>query len=858
VFQPKTLLNRARSLALAAVLATGPWLAWPAAAQPNTGETTIEVAAGQQPPAAAVEAALSQHDVVIRFLGGDHAVFDTKLTWSSGHALAIQAPATLTVAGAAALVAPGAKITIEADQIALLGGVNIDVSAPANPGSILVGGGWQGAQLAMNNATAVFVDEDATFSAAATRSGQGGTVVFWADNVMRFHGQVSARGVAAGGQVEVSGKRALTYTGLADLQASAGPAGTLLLDPDNITISNVPTAGVLFDGISLFHAPDGDSNLAVSDLTTQLGLSSIEVRSTTGSITVTDPVVWTSGNTLTLNAGDVLAVNASITANPGALILKTTGANVAVVPGADITTTGGLTVASAGGATLDGVIDGAGGLTIQATGRVTLSVVNTYTGATTVQSGTLALTNPAAIVDSSGVSLSGGATLDVSGALGGAFVEALSGVAGTTVNLGSQTIWVQGTSSTTFAGNITGSGGLSLLDGGLTLNGTLAYTGSTVVQGALTLDSPLTSAAGSTIRVQGGTLVNNDLLTVGGNFINIGTVTNPGLIVLTTGASQLAGTSPLNALTFDANGGTGTFIAAEPGTTFDLTKLATFSKEPTWAGHTLLGWSTTPTSPALIRSPYAFTPGQTLYAQWGAAPSITTRSLAAGQIGTGYNQSLAATGTTPITWRLASGSLPPGITLAANGVIVGTPTAAGTYTFTVTAANALGHDTAQFAITITATPPPPSTDAFISPTVASFNLDKASAAFSDITLTLTPGGHQLLGLTLGGRDLQAGKDYVVDGDTVTILSAFLATLPVGQHTVIFVMSGGTNPALTVTITDTRTVPPPPLTGDNTGRLAWSTTLLAALLGVMAMLVWGTRHRRQTTAPTRPTPKHLSI
>ena len=84
-------------------------------------------------------------------------------------------------------------------------------------------------------------------------------------------------------------------------------------------------------------------------------------------------------------------------------------------------------------------------------------------------------------------------------------------------------------------------------------------------------------------------------------------------------------------------------------------------------------------------------------------PTITTTSpLSNGTVGTYYSQTLTATGTGDITWSLAEdSSLPAGLSLnASTGAISGTPSAAGTYKFTVTAANAYGSDSRELSITI--------------------------------------------------------------------------------------------------------------------------------------------------------------
>ena len=91
------------------------------------------------------------------------------------------------------------------------------------------------------------------------------------------------------------------------------------------------------------------------------------------------------------------------------------------------------------------------------------------------------------------------------------------------------------------------------------------------------------------------------------------------------------------------------------------------------------------------------------------APSITTTTLPGGKVDEAYSQTLAATGTTPITWSIDSGSLPNGLTLSGN-TISGTPATTGTFTFTVKAANSAGDATKELTIVIQAASVGPNPD----------------------------------------------------------------------------------------------------------------------------------------------------
>lgn len=114
--------------------------------------------------------------------------------------------------------------------------------------------------------------------------------------------------------------------------------------------------------------------------------------------------------------------------------------------------------------------------------------------------------------------------------------------------------------------------------------------------------------------------------------------------------------------------------------------------------------------------------------QTGTRPSITTTSLPAGQVGQAYSQTLAASGTAPITWTRTSGTLPTGLSLSSAGVISGTPTAGGSFTFTVRASNSLGNDSKSFTVSITV------------PTTPGDDVNLTGYAGYALTYQLTPAG----------------------------------------------------------------------------------------------------------------------
>ncbi len=83
---------------------------------------------------------------------------------------------------------------------------------------------------------------------------------------------------------------------------------------------------------------------------------------------------------------------------------------------------------------------------------------------------------------------------------------------------------------------------------------------------------------------------------------------------------------------------------------------------------------------------------------------ITTASLAGGNVSLPYNRTVnSANCTAPLTFSVSAGSLPTGLSLSSGtGVISGTPSAAGTFTFTISLTDNLSHvaSPVQFSILI--------------------------------------------------------------------------------------------------------------------------------------------------------------
>jgi len=125
-------------------------------------------------------------------------------------------------------------------------------------------------------------------------------------------------------------------------------------------------------------------------------------------------------------------------------------------------------------------------------------------------------------------------------------------------------------------------------------------------------------------------------------------------------------------------------------------------------------------------------------------------------LGTAYNQTLSANGDSPITWSLEDGALPNGLNLYGNGIISGSPTAAGTFNFIIKATNSFGNNVK--ALTMIVNAPPVITTITLPDGTIGEAYSQSLVADGDTPITWTlEGGNLPNGLNLYGSGIISGS-----------------------------------------------------------------------------------------------------
>ena len=440
----------------------------------------------------------------------------------------------------------GGSITLTGERVGLFDGAALDASGATGGGTVLVGGDYQGKNPDIANAQATFVAEGAVIRADATDAGNGGKVIVWADGNTRFLGQISAQGGAHGGFAEVSGKGVLDFRGQVNLLASAGQAGSLLLDPHNLTIS-----GGADSNLTGFDASGDDSVLSVTTLQNALASGNVTVTtgsggSQAGNITVASTLGWFSNYSLTLTAANNITVSSGVSmiaAGNGNMALTATGG--ALSNAGTVRTYGGnLTVVAGGAVSGVGVYDVAGTASFTAGGNIDLSGANRFVGAVslTTTSGSVQLTNSVGTV-LNGASATSGVTIASGGSIttGGSATGLDSGSGALTLSTASGS-----NGSITYTGNVHAGGDTSVSADGLGSISLAHITGAVKIvsasaggaitlgdgsTGAVTLDSAsgnvISGTAGSagqasgTVSVTGTSITLKDPIRTKGGRVNL-------------------------------------------------------------------------------------------------------------------------------------------------------------------------------------------------------------------------------------------------------------------------------------------------------------------------------------------------
>ncbi|EKQ0893840.1 filamentous hemagglutinin N-terminal domain-containing protein, partial [Salmonella enterica] len=246
----------------------------------------------------------------------------------------------------------GGKITLEGQNIHLAGNSLTSATGKTGGGEAYVGGGWQGKDSRIKNASKVVMDKTATIDVSATDAGNGGTAVLWSDDYTNFRGVVLAKGGTQsgnGGRVETSSYKNLQAFGDVETSARAGKGGEWLLDPTNVTIvsasDNTNVTENNADNDHMFSPSVSGAKVSAGKISEQLNnganvtiqTSGVDTEGQQGNITIADNVNITKSSgtgdaTLTLLADKNIQVgsasdgnkstNISISSTSGKLNLK--------------------------------------------------------------------------------------------------------------------------------------------------------------------------------------------------------------------------------------------------------------------------------------------------------------------------------------------------------------------------------------------------------------------------------------------------------------------------------------------------------------------------------------------------------
>ncbi|TKB65028.1 MAG: filamentous hemagglutinin N-terminal domain-containing protein [Nitrospira sp.] len=364
-------------------------------------------------------------------------------------------------------------------------------------GSIMATGaeGANGGEVVIASTTRTLLASGSTIDVSGSGHSSGGQLRVWSDQDTFFDAgaAILARGGELGGKggfVELSGKENLGYAGSVNALAPFGSAGTLLLDPRNITIAaagaaynpgvnnlfgNTPAVDVTISAGSINAAAANVVLQANNDITVgsaiNMANAGVGIAMQAGRDINVNAAITTNNGNISLTANDSSAIAANRLAGTGDIVFGVAGANLSAGTGnIDLTidssaaapfnpgsittvrnlttTTGNITLNSRNTVSLSGAVNaGSGTVSINANSDGALaqgftmnagsSIATTNIGVNAVSINVNGAAGGTGAVSLRNITTGAGGTLAIATNVGGNLTGgAISQVAGTTLNVG--------------------------------------------------------------------------------------------------------------------------------------------------------------------------------------------------------------------------------------------------------------------------------------------------------------------------------------------------------------------------------------------------------------------------------------